>query len=40
MKMKDESKKDNNTSHSVWHERLDEQHVKYVAKGAYRSYKM
>ena len=28
MKMKDESKKDKNAWHSVWHERLDEQHIK------------
>ena len=38
MKMKDESKKDKNAWHSVWHERLDEQHVKYAAKDAYASY--
>ena len=40
MKMKDESKKDKNAWHSVWHERLDEQHVKYEAKDAYTSYEM
>ena len=40
MKMKDESKKDKNTWHSVWHERLDEQHVKYVTKDEYTSYEM
>ena len=40
MKMKDESKKDKNTWHNVWHERLDEQHVKYAAMGTYTSYEM
>ena len=40
MKMKNESKKDKNAWHSVWHERLDEQHVKYKAKDAYTSYEM
>ena len=40
MKMKDESKKDKNAWHSVWHERLDEQPVKYAAKDAYTSYEM
>ena len=40
MKMKDESKKDKNAWHSVWHERLDEQHVKYAAKDAYASCEM
>ena len=40
MKMKDESKKDKNAWHSVWHERLDEQHVKYAAMDAYTSYEM
>ena len=40
MKMKNESKKDKNAWHSVWHERLDEQHVKYAAKDAYTSYEM
>ena len=40
MKMKDESKKDKKAWHSVWHERLDEQHVKYAAKDAYTSYEM
>ena len=40
MKMKDESKKDKNAWHSVWHERLDEQHVKYAAKDQYTSYEM
>ena len=28
MKMKDERKKDKDTWHSVWHQRLDEEHVK------------
>ena len=40
MKMKDEIKKDKNTWHSVWHERLDEAQVKYAAKDAYTSYEM
>ncbi|XBH96522.1 hypothetical protein VPH35_086892 [Triticum aestivum] len=40
MKMKNESKKDKNAWHSVWHERLDEQHVKYAAKYTYTSYEM
>ena len=40
MKMKNESKKDKNAWHSVWNERLDEQHVKYVAKDTYSSYEM
>ena len=40
MKMKDESKKDKIAWHSVWHERQDEQHVKYAAKDAYTSYEM
>ena len=40
MKLKNKSKKDNNDWHSVWHERLDEQHVKYKAKDAYTSYEM
>ena len=39
-KMKEESKKDKNAWHSVWHERLDEQHVKYAAMDAYTSYEM
>ena len=39
-KMKEESNKDKNAWHSVWHERLDEQHVKYVAMDAYTSYEM
>ena len=34
------SKKDKNTWHSVWHQRLDEQHVKYAAKDRYASYEM
>ena len=38
MKMKDESKKDKNVSHSVWHQTLDEEHVKYAAKDAYACY--
>ena len=40
MKMKDDSKKDKNAWHSVWHERLDEQQVKYMAKDTYTSYEM
>ena len=40
MKMKHESKKDKNVRHSVWHHRLDEQHVKYAAKDAYISCEM
>ena len=40
MKMKVESKKDKDTWHSVWHERLDEEHVKYAANDAYTSYEM
>ena len=40
MKMKDESKKDKNAWHSVWHERLDEEHVKYASKDTYTSYVM
>ena len=40
VKMKEESKRDKNTWHSVWHERLDEEHVKYAAKDAYTSYEM
>ena len=40
MKMKNESKKDKNAWHSVWHERLGEQHVKYAAKDTYTSYEM
>ena len=40
MKMKDESNKDKDTWQSVWHERLDEEHVKYTAKDAYISYEM
>ena len=40
MKMKNESKKEKNARHSVWHERLDERHVKYAVKDAYTSYKM
>ena len=40
MKMKDGSKKDKNTWHNVWHERLDELHVKYAAKDVYTSYDM
>ena len=39
-KMKEENNKDKNAWHSVWHERLDEQHVKYVAMDAYTSYEM
>ena len=40
MNMKDESEKDKIAWDSVWHERLDEQHVKYAAKDAYTSYEM
>ena len=40
MKMKDECKKDKNTWHRVWHQRLDEEHIKYMAKDAYTSYEM
>ena len=40
MKMKDESKNDKSAWHSVWHERLDEQHVKYAVMDAYTSYEM
>ena len=40
MKMKNESKKDKNAWHNMWHERLDEQHVKYAAKDTYTSYEM
>ena len=39
-KMKEESNKDKNAWHSVWHERLDEQHVNYAAMDAYTSYEM
>ena len=39
-KMKEEIKKDKNAWQSVWHERLDEEHIKYVAKDAYTSYEM
>ena len=39
-KMKEESNKDKNAWHSVWHKRLDEQHVKYAAMDAYTSYEM
>ena len=38
--MKNETKKDKNAWHNVWHERLDEQHVKYAAKDVYTSYEM
>ena len=34
--MKEDNKKDKNAWHSVWHERLDEEHVKY----AHTSYEM
>ena len=37
-KMKQESNKETNAWHSVWHKRLDEQHVKYTAMDAYTSY--
>ena len=40
MKLKNESNKGKNAWNSVWHERLDEQHVKYAAKDAYTSYDM
>ena len=36
MKMKNESNKDRNASHSVWHKRLDEQHVKYAAMDVHK----
>ena len=39
-KMKEESNKDKNAWHSVWHKRLDEQHVEYAAMNAYTSYEM
>ena len=39
-KMKEESNKDKNAWPNVWHERLDEQHVKYAAMDAYTSYEM
>ena len=39
-KMKKESNKDRNSWYSVWHKRLDEQHVKYAAMDAYPSYEM
>ena len=38
--MKEESNKDKNAYHSVWHKRLDEQHVKYATMDAYTSYEM
>ena len=34
------AKNNKNACHTVWHERLDEQHVKYATKDAYRSYDM
>ena len=40
MKMKNKSNKDKHAWHSQWHERLDEQHVKYAAMDAYTSYEM
>ena len=40
MKMKNESNKDKNAWHSVWHKRLDEQYVNYAAMDAYTSYEM
>ncbi|XBI00555.1 hypothetical protein VPH35_129554 [Triticum aestivum] len=40
IKMKDESKKGKVTWHNVWHERLDEEHVKYAANDWYTSYEM
>ncbi|KAE8816204.1 putative ubiquitin-conjugating enzyme E2 26 [Hordeum vulgare] len=40
MEMKDESKKDKNTWHNAWCQRLDEEHFKYVTKDAYTSYEM
>ncbi|KAE8795320.1 putative methyltransferase PMT27 [Hordeum vulgare] len=40
MKIKDERKKDKNALHSAWDQRVDEEHVKYVAKDAYTSYDM
>ena len=39
-KMKEESKKNKNAWHGVWHERLDEEHIKDAAKDAYTSYEM
>ena len=39
-KMKKESNKDKNAWHSVWHKRLDEQHVKYATMHAHTSYEM
>ena len=39
-KMEEKSNKDKNAWHSVWHERLDEQNVKYAAMDAYTSYEM
>ena len=39
-KMKEDINKDKNAWHSVRHERLDEQHVKYPAKDAYTSDEM
>ena len=39
-KLKEESKKDKNAWHSVWHEILDEEHVKYAANDVYTSYEM
>ena len=40
MKMKNESKKDKNAWHSVCHQRLDAEHVKYMTKDVYTSYEM
>ncbi|KAE8786080.1 putative ubiquitin-conjugating enzyme E2 26 [Hordeum vulgare] len=40
MKMKNESKKDKNTSHGAWDQRLDEEHIKYAAKELYTRYEM
>ena len=39
-KMNQESNKDQNAWHSVWHKRLDEQDVKYAAMDVYTSYEM
>ena len=40
MKMKDERKKDKDTWHNVWHQGLDEEHVKYTTTDTYTSYEM
>ncbi|KAE8816200.1 hypothetical protein D1007_06323 [Hordeum vulgare] len=38
--MKAECDKSKSVSHKVWVDELDEEHIKYVAKDTYRSYKM